>query len=145
MTEVKLCECGCGRPAPIADRTWKKWGWVRNQPKRFRRGHRRGVHGYSSSPTYISWEALIQRCTNPNATNYPKYGGANPPVKICPEWMTFEGFVSALGPRPEGTTLGRILDMGDYTKDNCFWMSKAEQGLARSNKWALLKWAAVSA
>lgn len=34
-----LCECGCGRPAPIATRTDRQWGWVKGQPKRFINGH----------------------------------------------------------------------------------------------------------
>jgi hypothetical protein len=36
---VKLCECGCGRPAPIAEKTDSAWGYVKGQPKRFIRGH----------------------------------------------------------------------------------------------------------
>jgi HNH endonuclease len=35
----KLCECGCGQPAPIATYTSKHWGWTKGQPKRFKRGH----------------------------------------------------------------------------------------------------------
>lgn len=37
--EVKLCECGCGEPAPIAARTSARWGHVQGQPMRFIRGH----------------------------------------------------------------------------------------------------------
>jgi hypothetical protein len=36
---VKLCECGCGQPAPIATKTDKKWGHVQGQPQRFVKGH----------------------------------------------------------------------------------------------------------
>lgn len=35
----KLCECGCGQPAPIATVTRKKRGEVKGQPLRFIRGH----------------------------------------------------------------------------------------------------------
>ena len=63
------------------------------------------------------------------------------PVLVCPEWMTFEGFLSSMGPRRAGTTLGRILDMGNYEPGNVFFMTRAEQGLAKRNKNALLKWA----
>lgn len=34
-----LCECGCGEPAPVADRNHTKYGWVKGQPKRFIKGH----------------------------------------------------------------------------------------------------------
>lgn len=37
---VKLCECGCGFPAPIAKQTDAKRGHVRGEPERFILGHR---------------------------------------------------------------------------------------------------------
>jgi hypothetical protein len=36
---IKLCECGCGRPAPIAKRTKAQLGHVKGQPVRFIAGH----------------------------------------------------------------------------------------------------------
>jgi len=36
---IKLCECGCGSPAPIAKRTVSKMGWRKGEPKRFIKGH----------------------------------------------------------------------------------------------------------
>jgi hypothetical protein len=35
----KLCECGCGQPAPIASYSNAKRGWTIGQPKRFIAGH----------------------------------------------------------------------------------------------------------
>ena len=43
-----------------------------------------------------------------------------------------------MGERPEGTSLGRILDMGNYEQGNCFWMTPAEQNLAKRNRFHLL-------
>lgn len=37
--DAKLCECGCGRPAPIAQFGSKSRGWVKGQPVRFVWGH----------------------------------------------------------------------------------------------------------
>lgn len=42
---AKLCECGCGRPAPIATYTNRKVGIVKGQPKPFIRGHIQKVVG----------------------------------------------------------------------------------------------------
>jgi hypothetical protein len=36
---VKLCECGCGKPAPIASKTRTLVGHVKGRPTRFRVGH----------------------------------------------------------------------------------------------------------
>lgn len=37
----KLCECGCGNPAPIATRNWHTKGIKKGQPLRFICGHHR--------------------------------------------------------------------------------------------------------
>lgn len=36
---AKLCECGCGLPAPIARQSDTNLGYVKGEPVRFRRGH----------------------------------------------------------------------------------------------------------
>lgn len=36
---VKLCECRCGQPAPVAKKTSLKYGYVKGQPVRFIPGH----------------------------------------------------------------------------------------------------------
>ena len=39
---VALCQCGCGTPAPIAQRTNAARGHIKGQPVRFVAGHNRG-------------------------------------------------------------------------------------------------------
>src|SRR5580704_217837 len=60
-----------------------------------RHGHKRRGN---ASLTYVSWEMMIQRCTNPKARGYQRYGGSG--VKVAPEWMTFDGFLQSMGERP---------------------------------------------
>lgn len=51
---MKLCECGCGKPAPIAKRSSSHWGWVKGEPMRFLRGHGNiGGQSRSQEPDYI--------------------------------------------------------------------------------------------
>jgi hypothetical protein len=39
MDGVKLCECGCGEPAPLAQKTSARDGWKKGEPLRFLVGH----------------------------------------------------------------------------------------------------------
>lgn len=45
----KLCECGCGLPAPVADKNHTRDGIVRGQPRRFIAGHQNRVRVYPSA------------------------------------------------------------------------------------------------
>jgi hypothetical protein len=88
----------------------------------------RVTHGQSNSLTYKSWDAMKNRCLNPNAERYPSYGGAG--VKVCDRWQGeqgFQNFLQDMGERPAGTTLGRYGDVGPYEKSNCSWQTVAEQ------------------
>jgi hypothetical protein len=65
------------------------------------------------------------------------YGGANPPVIICDRWQGehgVENFIADMGERPEGTTLGRFGDVGDYEPGNVSWQTWKEQGTAKRLK-----------
>lgn len=53
MTEIKLCECGCGLPVPIAKSTERRTGAIRGQPQRFIRGHSTKLR--SLRPTKYCW------------------------------------------------------------------------------------------
>jgi hypothetical protein len=101
-------------------------------------------HGMHDSPTYHSWEGMIQRCTNPNAGNFDRYGAVG--ITVCERWRTFDNFLADMGERPTPQhQLGRILDMGNYEPGNVVWQTPSEQGLCRRNKNALMKFAAVAA
>lgn len=76
----------------------------------------------------------MQSRSNNKTGDHPAYVN----VTVAPEWTTFEGFLKSMGERPEGTTLGRILDLGGYFPGNVFWMTDAEQKLHQKNKRHLL-------
>ncbi len=90
-------------------------------------------HGGTSDPrlvpTYGVYRAMLNRCYNKHTKSSRFYGAVG--VMVCPRWRDhehgFENFLADLGPRPCGTSLGRFLDIGDYEKSNCTWMTKAEQ------------------
>lgn len=71
---------------------------------------------------------MIQRCTNPNATNWHNYGGRG--IQVCDEWMkSFETFYAHIGPK---TTPRHSVDRfpnqnGNYEPGNVRWATPREQ------------------
>lgn len=49
---MKLCECGCGNPAPVATFNDSRSGYKKGQSMRFIRGHHRRLPEYSSKTKY---------------------------------------------------------------------------------------------
>lgn len=95
-------------------------------------GMRRGsprIHGHringKPSRTYNSWANMIQRVTNPAHHRYPYYGGRG--IEVCERWLKFENFWEDMGDRPEGTTLDRKDNDGNYEPGNCRWATAPEQ------------------
>lgn len=101
-------------------------------------GRNNTTHGHTRngnlSREFVSWRAMLYRCLAPNCHAYPRYGGATPPVKVCKRWMQFKNFLKDMGVRPKDTSLGRFLDIGNYVKENCAWMTSREQAIENWKK-----------
>lgn len=119
------CICDCGNIAFIPTHAWGKTESC---------GCITRTHGMWRTPTYNSWDTMIQRCTNPQNTNYKYYG--NRGIKVCERWHKFESFLEDMGKRPGGMTLERKDNDGNYYPENCEWIPSFEQaGNTRKNKW----------
>ena len=115
-----LCSCKCGGRRVV--QTWlltgrrvRSCGCLGNG----RRTHGESIYG-SKSREYKAWIAMKSRC---KSNNY--YIGR---VLICKRWInSFENFLADMGRCPEGLTLEREDNDGNYEPDNCVWTSRAEQ------------------
>jgi hypothetical protein len=73
-------------------------------------------------PGYKIWKAMRQRCLNPNATDYARYGGRG--ITVCERWERFENFLADMGSRPSMRhTLDRINSDGNYEPGNYRWIT----------------------
>jgi hypothetical protein len=65
------------------------------------------------------------RCKYPSVNGYERYGGRG--ITYDDKWETFTGFLEDMGKRPSKRhQLDRIDNDGNYTKDNCQWITRAK-------------------
>lgn len=125
-----LCECDCGRLIRVAsgklrEGVTKSCGcWRRDNMIKMNK--ERSTHGMFNTPIYRTWNAMLQRCENPNNTAYKWYGERG--IFVCERWHKFENFLEDMGPRPEGKSIDRWPDNeGNYELGNCRWATSKEQ------------------
>lgn len=87
---------------------------------------------YNKTPkriVYTAWRNMIQRCYNPNAHYYERYGGRG--IKVCERWLSVSGlknFKNDMGEKPTPKhTLERVNNDGNYSPENCIWATPTQQ------------------
>lgn len=128
-----LCECDCGSRVVVAATNLisgrqKACGCVRSEST----SKRKTTHGQHVTPEYKCWSKLKERCRNPNAKDYPRYGGRG--IAVCDRWNSFENFSLDMGKRPSSRhSIDRIDNSLGYYPDNCRWATSLEQGQNKRN------------
>lgn len=81
------------------------------------------------SKIYGVWNAMKQRCHNPNQAHYPRYGGMG--IKVCDAWRnSFEVFYLDMGDPPKDGqrwTLDRMDVFKGYEPGNVRWATYKQQ------------------
>lgn len=124
------CKCDCGNERIVSGQSLRKGmtmscGCLRNEVRR----KAIYIHGMSQSKIHKTWRGLFQRCENPTASHYERYGGRG--IGICEEWKGENGFVnfyewSMKNGYSDNLELDRINNNKGYSPDNCRWISHIE-------------------
>lgn len=88
-------------------------------------------HGMSRTRTYRIWQAMLNRCRNPNMAMYPRYGGRG--IRVCSRWESFENFYADMGECPKGMSIDRINNDANYEPGNCRWANRRIQSRNKSS------------
>jgi hypothetical protein len=155
----QLCACGCGEYAAVDERRNRVAKYVSGhnarsahpmkgkhhteETKHVIAGKAREQMGRQfpdrtpkplrGTDAHNSWNWMMSRCFDSWNASYPRYGGRG--ITVCKRWLTFNNFYADMGDRPEGLTLERIDNDGNYEPGNCKWATVAEQNRNRSSSW----------
>ncbi len=93
------------------------------------------VHGHARpkqvTKTFFAWQNMLRRCYDNNNAKYHRYGGRG--IIVCDRWRKFENFLADMGEKPDGLSLDRINNDGNYEPKNCRWTTQKVQQNNRSN------------
>lgn len=125
---IVVCDCGVVREASRGNLI----GGLTKSCGRHRTGVRVLKHGYHGTTEHHIWTGMKQRCCNARSKFYKHYGGRG--ICVCERLMSFSGFISTMGNRPDGHSIDRIDNNGNYSCGQCDQCR--ENGWKENVRWA---------
>jgi hypothetical protein len=147
-----ICRCNCGvvksvRRDHLENHRTRSCGCVNKElaSKRWKK------HGLKGSKIYSVWIEMRSRCEDKNNKRFKDYGGRG--IKVCKRWKSAKLFLKDMGHPPDGMTIDRKNNHGDYKPSNCRWATRSEQARNKRNnrvieidgrRLCLIEWSEVS-
>lgn len=128
-----LCRCECGTQKEVIIKNLRSGTSRSCGCERSKNLIKRNTkHGKRFTKTWRAWHSMKNRCYNKNFTQYKNYGGRG--IEVCDEWRSsFVAFYDHVGDAPEGKTLDRIDNNGNYEPGNVRWSTYKEQCQNKGN------------
>ncbi len=125
-----LCRCECGKNSRVRGHHLKAGTQSCGCLNRELVSTSCTKHGLYKSREYGIWASMIQRCCNPTAILFPRYGGKG--LTVDDRWRDFANFYADMGPAPDGHSIDRIDNAKGYAPGNCQWSDAFQQNRNRS-------------
>jgi hypothetical protein len=132
-----LCLCDCGTSRVVDGHGLRRGrsescGCLFSYLKSFRMTRHGHTNNDKQTTEYTIWRGMIRRCLDPNSTPYSWYGGRG--ITVCDRWKIFDNFLADMGFRPNGKTLERVNNDGNYEPGNVVWATRKEQAQNRRTR-----------